>query len=55
VEGDAAEERALRYVPAAYEVDDALGRAFFASESLNMVPRTHAATFRAIHDDAAAR
>jgi thiol:disulfide interchange protein DsbA len=39
------------YVPAAYEVDDALGRALFASEALNMVSRTHAATFRAIHDD----
>ena len=41
----------FNYVPAAYAVDDALGRAFFASESMNMLPRTHAMTFRAIHDD----
>ena len=42
----------FNYVPAAYEVDDSLGRAFFASEAMKMVPRTHAMTFRAIHDDA---
>ena len=39
------------YVPAAYDVADPLGRAFFAAESLKLVPRTHAPTFRAIHDD----
>lgn len=41
----------FNYVPAAYEVDDSLGRAFFAAESMNLLPRTHAMTFRAIHND----
>src|SRR5436190_3168963 len=41
----------FNYVPAAYDVGDSLGRAFFASEAMNLVPRTHAMTFRAIHDD----
>jgi len=41
----------FNYVPAAYEVDDALGRAYFAAEAMNALPRTHLMTFRAIHDD----
>ena len=43
----------LRYVPAGYDAGDPLSRAFFASETLGMLPRTHARTYRAIHDDMA--
>jgi thiol:disulfide interchange protein DsbA len=39
----------VRYVAAPYDGD--LARAFFASESLNALPRTHLATFRALHDE----
>jgi thiol:disulfide interchange protein DsbA len=38
----------VRYVPAAYDGD--LARAFLASESLGALPKTHLATFRALHD-----
>jgi thiol:disulfide interchange protein DsbA len=41
----------VRYVPAAYDGD--LARAFLASESLGALPKTHLATFRALHDDRA--
>jgi thiol:disulfide interchange protein DsbA len=41
----------VRYVPAAYDMDDTFGRGYFASEQLGTVARTHAATFRAVHDD----
>ena len=38
------------YVPAAFQPDDALARAFFAAQAAGALPRTHDATFRAIHD-----
>jgi thiol:disulfide interchange protein DsbA len=41
----------VRYLPAGYQQKDPLSRAFFASESLGTLARTHAATFRAIHDE----
>lgn len=39
------------YVPLATENGDPLSRAYFASEALGAVERTHAALFRAMHDD----
>ena len=39
------------YVPLATESSDPLSRAYFASEALGAVERTHAALFRAMHDD----
>ena len=39
------------YVPLATEGGDPLSRAYFASEALGAVERTHAALFRAMHDD----
>lgn len=39
------------YVPAAFNPGDAYARAFFASESLRALGKTHHATFRAIHDE----
>ncbi len=39
------------YVPLATESGDPLSRAYFASEALGAVERTHAALFRAMHDD----
>lgn len=41
----------VRYVPAGYDLDDPFGRAFFASQQLGTLARTHAATFRALHDE----
>ena len=41
----------VRYVPAGYDLDDTFGRAFFASQQLGTLARTHAATFRALHDE----
>ncbi len=41
----------VRYVPAGYDVGDPFGRGFFASERLGALARTHAATFRALHDE----
>ena len=41
----------VRYVPAAYGLDDDFARAFFAAEALKVLPRTHVATFQAIHAD----
>lgn len=40
---------AFRYLPAAFTLDDAAARAYFAAESLGVLDRTHDATFRAIH------
>ncbi len=40
----------FEYVPAAFQLDDALARAFFAAQAAGALPRTHAATFSAIHD-----
>lgn len=39
------------YVPAAFDVEDAYGKAFFAAESLKAVPRIHQPLFDAIHKD----
>ena len=39
------------YVPMSTESGDPLSRAYFASEALGAVERTHAALFRAMHDD----
>lgn len=41
----------FEYVPAAFDLDDAFGRAFFAAERAGAVNRTHDAMFRAIHRD----
>ena len=41
----------VRYVPAAYGLDDEFARAFFAAESLKAVARTHQSTFDALHKD----
>ena len=41
----------VRYLPPGYDANEPLARAFFASESLGTLARTHAATFRAIHDE----
>lgn len=41
----------VRYVPAAYGLDDDFARAFFAADSLKVLPRTHVATFEALHAD----
>jgi thiol:disulfide interchange protein DsbA len=41
----------VRYVPAGYDTTDTLSRGFFASQSLGALPRTHNATFRALHDE----
>lgn len=38
------------YVPAAYEQGDPYARAFFASQSLGELKRTHEATFKALHE-----
>jgi thiol:disulfide interchange protein DsbA len=38
------------YVPAAYEQSDPYARAFFASQSLGQLRRTHEATFKALHE-----
>lgn len=43
----------VAYVPLPYDEGDALARAYFAAERLGVLGRTHAATFRAIHADAA--
>ncbi len=40
----------FNYVPAAFNPADAYARAYFASESLRALDKTHHATFRAIHD-----
>ncbi|MBB1473059.1 thiol:disulfide interchange protein DsbA/DsbL [Luteimonas sp. MC1782] len=40
---------AFRYLPAAFDPNDGLARAYFASESMGKLARTHHATFRAIH------
>ena len=39
------------YVPLATENGDPLSRGYFATEALGAVERTHAALFRAMHDD----
>ena len=39
------------YVPLTTENGDALSRGYFATEALGAVERTHAALFRAMHDD----
>ena len=41
----------VQYVPAGYQLDDPLARAFFASESMGKLAYTHLPTFRAIHDE----
>jgi thiol-disulfide isomerase/thioredoxin len=41
---------AFRYLPAAFDPNDRLARAYFAAEAMAVLPRTHNATFRAIHD-----
>ena len=41
----------FEYLPAAFQLDDALARAFFAAQAAGALPRTHDATFRAIHDE----
>jgi protein dithiol oxidoreductase (disulfide-forming) len=38
------------YVPAAFDPQDSYARAFFAAEALRVLPKTHHATFRALHD-----
>lgn len=38
------------YVPAAYEQSDPYARAFFASQSLGQLKRSHEATFKAMHE-----
>jgi thiol:disulfide interchange protein DsbA len=42
----------VAYVPLPYDSKDTLARAYFAAESLGVLGKTHAATFRAIHADA---
>ena len=42
---------AFRYLPAAFDPNDRLARAYFAAESMGALARTHNATFRAIHDE----
>jgi thiol:disulfide interchange protein DsbA len=39
------------YVPAAFDLNDAFARGFFAAERANAVARTHDGLFRAIHHD----
>ncbi|HVR80581.1 MAG TPA: thiol:disulfide interchange protein DsbA/DsbL [Luteimonas sp.] len=39
------------YVPAVFSDGDPYARAYFAAEDARALTRTHAATFRAIHDD----
>ena len=39
------------YVPAVFSDDDAYARAYFAAEGAGALDRTHAAMFRAIHDE----
>lgn len=39
------------FIPAAFDVDDALARAFFLASDRKLLPRTHQALFRAIHVD----
>lgn len=40
-------------VPAAFRMQDPLARAYFAAEAIGALPRTHAATFEAIHHSGA--
>jgi thiol:disulfide interchange protein DsbA len=42
---------AFRYLPAAFNPNDRLARAYFAAESMGALAHTHNATFRAIHDE----
>lgn len=44
-----ADDVAFRYLPAAFSLDDNYARAYFASESLGGLERTHEATYAAIH------
>jgi protein dithiol oxidoreductase (disulfide-forming) len=39
------------YVPAAFQLDDPLARAFFAAKAAGKLAVTHDATFRAIHEE----
>jgi protein dithiol oxidoreductase (disulfide-forming) len=39
------------YVPAAFQLEDPLARAFFAAKAAGKLPVTHDATFRAIHEE----
>lgn len=41
----------LTYVPAVFSDGDAFARAYFAAEAAAALDKTHAATYRAIHDD----
>lgn len=41
----------VSYVPAAYNPQDAFARSFFAAARLGVVDKTHAALFRAVHDE----
>lgn len=41
---------AFRYLPAAFDPNDRLARAYFAADALGVLKRTHNATFHAIHD-----
>lgn len=41
----------LTYVPAVFGADDAYARGYFAAVAAGALDRTHAAMFRAIHDD----
>lgn len=41
----------VTYLPLPYSANDALAAAFFASEAMDTLSRTHGATFRAIHDE----
>lgn len=41
----------VSYVPAAYDPQDSFGRAFFAAQRLGGLDSTHAALFRAVHDE----
>lgn len=43
----------FEYVPAAFQLDDALARGFFAAQAAGALARTHDATFRAIHEQQA--
>lgn len=40
----------FEYVPAAFQLDDALARGFFAAQAAGALARTHAATYHAIHE-----
>ncbi|KGQ18051.1 Periplasmic thiol:disulfide interchange protein DsbA [Lysobacter dokdonensis DS-58] len=41
----------VRYLPAGYDLDDTFSRGFFASQQIGALGKTHAATFRALHDE----